>query len=194
MRHHYELFSGPWGEFWRKVNTYILFSCWNEWKIIACILFFFVLILTFIRFVISKQQSLGDIVFAIAGFRSYLPVQLCVGVIEGVDMVLRRLVYCDTAILIYVSGNYIERVEKCLWRRWKIYLCTRWVGNAKKGVKFERQHACAFRIWTITLVSNNRARMDYQYFLQACFWFMVVLSGRQLLGTCINSEVWAILF
>lgn len=156
--------------------------------------FFFVLILTFIRFVISKQQSLGDIVFAIAGFRSYLPVQLCVGVIEGVDMVLRRLVYCDTAILIYVSGNYIERVEKCLWRRWKIYLCTRWVGNAKKGVKFERQHACAFRIWTITLVSNNRARMDYQYFLQACFWFMVVLSGRQLLGTCINSEVWAILF
>lgn len=138
------------------------------------------LILTFIRFVISKQQSLGDIVFAIAGFRSYLPVQLCVGVIEGVDMVLRRLVYCDTAILIYVSGNYIERVEKCLWRRWKIYLCTRWVGNAKKGVKFERQHACAFRIWTITLVSNNRARMDYQYFLQACFCSQWTTAARHL--------------
>lgn len=37
--------------------------------------------------------------------------QQCVGVIEGVVMPLRRWVYCDPAIFICVSGNYIEKNE-----------------------------------------------------------------------------------
>lgn len=46
--------------------------------------------------------------FAMADF--WLPVRQCVRVIEGVGMLLRRWVYCDPAIFICVSGNYIEKV------------------------------------------------------------------------------------
>ena len=49
------------------------------------------------------------VLYCIAEVRPCLPVQWCVVVIEGVVMLLRRWIYCDPAIFICVSGNYVGK-------------------------------------------------------------------------------------
>lgn len=114
-----ELFCGPRGELRSKGRC--IFSRPNEWgRLITLCMYLF--ILTYISCVILKLQSHGGVGFAVAGLRPCLPVQRCVGVIEGVGVLLRRWVYCDPAIFICVSGNYIEKVGLRPWRKRGMYL------------------------------------------------------------------------